>query len=50
MSRVCDEAWMDYLEMFNQCYTQYHKAVQLLARVDCLFSMATVARQPGYTR
>ncbi|KAK3732903.1 hypothetical protein QZH41_012683, partial [Actinostola sp. cb2023] len=49
MSRVCNEAWIDYLEMFNQRYTHYHKAVQLVAIVDCLVSLATVAKQPGYS-
>lgn len=50
LSRVCNQAWLEYLDMFNRNYTRYHKAVRLVAVTDCLMSLATVAKQPGYCR
>ncbi|XP_070542111.1 DNA mismatch repair protein Msh3-like isoform X2 [Ptychodera flava] len=46
----CNNAWMDFLESFGEHYHSYRNAIQLLATIDCLYSLATVAKQDGYCR
>jgi len=44
------QAWVNFLDQFAGRYDGYRAVVQELAGLDCLLSLGTVARQPGFTR
>ncbi|XP_019619134.1 PREDICTED: DNA mismatch repair protein Msh3-like [Branchiostoma belcheri] len=46
----CQQAWLNFVDTFCENYYQYKKAVDHLATLDCLFSLANVAKQDGYCR
>ncbi|XP_048583946.1 DNA mismatch repair protein Msh3 isoform X2 [Nematostella vectensis] len=48
LAQACQEAWLEFLDIFSTSYTRFHRAVKLVANLDCIMSLATVARQPGY--
>uniref|UniRef100_A0A8C3WW70 DNA mismatch repair protein MSH3 n=1 Tax=Catagonus wagneri TaxID=51154 RepID=A0A8C3WW70_9CETA len=46
----CSAEWLDFLENFSEHYHSLCKAVHHLATVDCIFSLAKVAKQGDYCR
>uniref|UniRef100_A0A8I5P1U8 MutS homolog 3 n=1 Tax=Papio anubis TaxID=9555 RepID=A0A8I5P1U8_PAPAN len=46
----CSAEWLDFLEKFSEHYHYLCKAVHHLATVDCIFSLAKVAKQGDYCR
>ncbi|XP_008851539.1 DNA mismatch repair protein Msh3 [Nannospalax galili] len=46
----CSAEWLDFLENFSEHYHALCKAVNYLATVDCIFSLAKVAKQGDYCR
>ncbi|XP_048187040.1 DNA mismatch repair protein Msh3 isoform X1 [Perognathus longimembris pacificus] len=46
----CSAEWLDFLEKFSEHYQSLCKAVHHLATVDCIFSLAKVAKQGHYCR
>ncbi|XP_057596264.1 DNA mismatch repair protein Msh3 isoform X1 [Hippopotamus amphibius kiboko] len=46
----CSAEWLDFLENFSAHYHCLCKAVHHLATVDCIFSLAKVAKQGDYCR
>uniref|UniRef100_H2PG02 DNA mismatch repair protein MSH3 n=1 Tax=Pongo abelii TaxID=9601 RepID=H2PG02_PONAB len=46
----CSAEWLDFLEKFSEHYHSLCKAVHHLATVDCIFSLAKVAKQGDYCR
>nr|XP_040129298.1 DNA mismatch repair protein Msh3 [Ictidomys tridecemlineatus] len=46
----CNTEWLDFLENFNKHYHSLCKAVHHLATIDCIFSLAKVAKQGDYCR
>jgi DNA mismatch repair protein MSH3 len=47
---LTNEAWNRFLESFVAQYDRFRVVVQRLAMLDCLYSLASVAKQPGYVR
>ncbi|KAI5804205.1 muts domain V-domain-containing protein [Peziza echinospora] len=50
LAAECDYAFKAFLEEISGKYQQLRDAVQALATLDCLCSLATVARLPGYVK
>lgn len=46
----CNAEWLGFLENFGEHYHTLCKAVDHLATVDCIFSLAKVAKQGNYCR
>ncbi|XP_037385883.1 DNA mismatch repair protein Msh3 isoform X2 [Talpa occidentalis] len=46
----CNSEWLDFLENFGEHYYSLCKAVHHLATLDCIFSLAKVAKQGSYSR
>ncbi|XP_042304508.1 DNA mismatch repair protein Msh3 isoform X3 [Sceloporus undulatus] len=46
----CNTEWLRFLDDFSDHYHAISKAVDHLATVDCIFSLAEVAKQGGYCR
>ncbi|KAJ6669855.1 hypothetical protein lerEdw1_000404 [Lerista edwardsae] len=46
----CNSEWLNFLDCFCEYYHSVSKAVGHLATVDCIFSLAEVAKQGGYCR
>ncbi|CAN0451266.1 unnamed protein product [Rangifer tarandus platyrhynchus] len=46
----CSAEWLAFLESFSEHYHSLCKAVHHLATVDCIFSLAKVAKQGDYCR
>uniref|UniRef100_A0A8D2H0L0 DNA mismatch repair proteins mutS family domain-containing protein n=2 Tax=Urocitellus parryii TaxID=9999 RepID=A0A8D2H0L0_UROPR len=46
----CNTEWLDFLENFSKHYHSLCKAVHHLATIDCIFSLAKVAKQGDYCR
>uniref|UniRef100_A0A5F5PLT9 DNA mismatch repair protein MSH3 n=1 Tax=Equus caballus TaxID=9796 RepID=A0A5F5PLT9_HORSE len=46
----CSAEWLEFLENFSEHYHSLCKAVHHLATVDCIFSLAKVAKQGDYCR
>ncbi|XP_064452366.1 DNA mismatch repair protein Msh3 isoform X3 [Mirounga angustirostris] len=46
----CSAEWLDFLENFSEHYHSLCKAVHHLATIDCIFSLAKVAKQGDYCR
>ncbi|KAG5458576.1 MAG: hypothetical protein BJ554DRAFT_1173 [Olpidium bornovanus] len=45
-----DRAYRAFLSSVADCYELFRDATKRLATLDCLLSLATVARQPGYVK
>ncbi|KAJ3603677.1 hypothetical protein NHX12_028421 [Muraenolepis orangiensis] len=46
----CQRAWNDFLHEFGEHYHTMKRAISHLATMDCLFSLAEVAKQGDYCR
>ena len=46
----CDKAYNDFMKRISMHYDTLRWIVSSIAEVDCLFSLAVVSSQPGYTR
>ncbi|XP_039238039.1 DNA mismatch repair protein Msh3 isoform X2 [Pipra filicauda] len=46
----CSAEWLNFLDRFSEHYHSVSKAIGHLATVDCLFSLALVAKQGDYCR
>ncbi|OWF46885.1 DNA mismatch repair protein Msh3-like [Mizuhopecten yessoensis] len=46
----CHRVWLEFLSSFGENYQSYKKAVQHLATLDCLFSLAAIAKHHDYCR
>ncbi|XP_057952533.1 DNA mismatch repair protein MSH3 isoform X2 [Malania oleifera] len=47
---VCRAAWDSFLREFGKYYAEFQSAVQALAALDCLISLAVLARNKNYVR
>ncbi|XP_073243311.1 DNA mismatch repair protein Msh3-like isoform X3 [Porites lutea] len=50
LSIAAQEAWLEFLALFSEGCSRYRRAVHCIATLDCLFSLAAVAKQPGFVR
>lgn len=50
LAAACDKAYMRLLAEISTRYQSFRDCIQSLALLDCLFSLAAVATQPGYTK
>jgi DNA mismatch repair protein MSH3 len=50
LAAACDSAYKDLLADISTKYQLFRDAIQNLATLDCLLSLATVATQPGYVK
>ncbi|KAJ7547890.1 hypothetical protein O6H91_08G108400 [Diphasiastrum complanatum] len=50
LSAACSRAWDSFLAEFSLHYVDFRAAVQALAGLDCLHSLAIVSRNQGYCR
>ena len=50
LSLACHQAWVEFLSLFSEGCFRYRRAVHSMATLDCLFSLAVVAKQPGFVR
>ncbi|XP_043833127.1 DNA mismatch repair protein Msh3 [Dromiciops gliroides] len=46
----CNTEWLNFLDHFSEHYHSLCKAVHHLATIDCIFSLAKVAKQGDYCR
>ncbi|XP_041042752.1 DNA mismatch repair protein Msh3 isoform X2 [Carcharodon carcharias] len=46
----CNAEWLKLLDQFGVHYHGIRNAISHLATIDCIFSLAAVAKQGGYTR
>uniref|UniRef100_A0A4W3I9U7 DNA mismatch repair protein MSH3 n=1 Tax=Callorhinchus milii TaxID=7868 RepID=A0A4W3I9U7_CALMI len=46
----CSVEWLNLLDQFGEHYHAIRKATSHLATIDCIFSLAAVAKQGGYCR
>ncbi|KAK1419429.1 hypothetical protein QVD17_28596 [Tagetes erecta] len=47
---VCRSAWHNFLNEFSKYYSEFQGAVQALAALDCIHSLALLARNKDYVR
>ncbi|KAJ6259854.1 hypothetical protein Dda_5496 [Drechslerella dactyloides] len=50
LANECDRAFKEFMGQISAQYQQYRDAVQSLATLDCITSLATVAQLPGYVK
>lgn len=50
LAAACDKAFQALLADIGSNYPSFRDATLALATLDCLVSLASIARQPGYTR
>ncbi|KAK3067026.1 Mismatch repair protein msh3, partial [Coniosporium uncinatum] len=50
LAAACDKAFVDLLAEIGTHYQEFRDAVQSLAVLDCLLSLAEIAGQPGYVK
>jgi DNA mismatch repair protein MSH3 len=50
LAAACDTAFKDLLAEISTKYQLFRDAIQNLATLDCLLSLATIAAQPGYVK
>ncbi|CRG91250.1 hypothetical protein PISL3812_08298 [Talaromyces islandicus] len=50
LAAACDKAFMDLLADISEKYQSFRDCIQALALLDCLCSLAAIAKQPGYTK
>lgn len=44
LTLVCRATWDNFLKEFSRYYSEFHAAVQALAALDCLHSLALLSR------
>ncbi|KAI3712545.1 hypothetical protein L1987_71103 [Smallanthus sonchifolius] len=47
---VCRSAWHNFLSDFSKYYSEFQSAVQAIAALDCIHSLALLARNKDYVR
>uniref|UniRef100_A0A0D9WBC2 DNA mismatch repair protein MSH3 n=1 Tax=Leersia perrieri TaxID=77586 RepID=A0A0D9WBC2_9ORYZ len=47
---ICKTTWHNFLMDFGKYYAQFQATVESLATLDCLYSLATLAKQNNYVR
>ncbi|KAL8239416.1 hypothetical protein R6Q59_015983 [Mikania micrantha] len=47
---VCRSAWHDFVNEFSKYYSEFQSAVQALAALDCIHSLALLAKNKEYVR
>uniref|UniRef100_K3Z3D0 DNA mismatch repair protein MSH3 n=1 Tax=Setaria italica TaxID=4555 RepID=K3Z3D0_SETIT len=47
---ICRSTWHKFLTDFSKYYAQFQAAVESLASLDCLYSLAVLAKQNNYVR
>ncbi|KAK3143330.1 hypothetical protein QOZ80_4AG0299040 [Eleusine coracana subsp. coracana] len=47
---ICRTSWHKFLMDFGKYYAQFQATVESLAALDCLYSLATLAKQNNYVR
>ncbi|XVF09858.1 hypothetical protein REPUB_Repub07fG0133200 [Reevesia pubescens] len=47
---ICRAAWDSFLREFGEYYVEFQAAVEALATLDCLHSLATLSRNKNYVR
>uniref|UniRef100_A0A0E0KWZ7 DNA mismatch repair protein MSH3 n=1 Tax=Oryza punctata TaxID=4537 RepID=A0A0E0KWZ7_ORYPU len=47
---ICRTTWHNFLMDFSRYYAQFQATVDSLATLDCLYSLATLAKQNSYVR
>ncbi|KAJ3015114.1 Mismatch repair protein msh3 [Thoreauomyces humboldtii] len=50
LTAACETAFRDFVKTIADQYEQLREVVLNMATMDCLFSLATVANQPGYCK
>lgn len=50
LANACDEAFVNLLTEIGADYQVFRDAIQSLAILDCICSLAEVAKQPGYSK
>jgi DNA mismatch repair protein MSH3 len=50
LAAACDKEFMRLLAEISTRYQSFRDCIQSLALLDCLFSLAAIANQPGYTK
>lgn len=50
LAGACDKAFSSFLGEISTQYQTFRDCIQSLASLDCLLSLAAVARQPGYVK
>lgn len=50
LSHICRAAWDSFLKEFGRYYSEFQAAVEALASLDCLHSLAILSRNKGYVR
>ncbi|XP_026389118.1 DNA mismatch repair protein MSH3-like isoform X2 [Papaver somniferum] len=50
LTAACRAAWDSFLDGFGKYYAEFQAAVQALAALDCLHSLATLSRNKNYVR
>jgi len=50
LDTVCQQAWLSFLGEFGAHYITFREVVQRIAVLDCLCSLASLARNPSYTK
>ncbi|KAK6344071.1 Mismatch repair protein msh3 [Orbilia brochopaga] len=50
LANECDRAFREFMAQISTQYQEYRDAVQSLATLDCIMSLATVAQLPGYVK
>ena len=50
LAAACDVAFADFLSEISTKYQGLRDCIQALATLDCLFSLAKIAGQPGYVK
>ncbi|KAF2671495.1 hypothetical protein BT63DRAFT_423698 [Microthyrium microscopicum] len=50
LAEACDIAFTRYLEQIGEYYRQFRDCIFGIATLDCLFSLAEIANQPGYCK
>ncbi|KAF3912129.1 hypothetical protein ABW21_db0205126 [Orbilia brochopaga] len=50
LANECDRAFREFMGQISNQYQEYRDAVQSLATLDCIMSLATVAQLPGYVK
>ncbi|KAL1822754.1 hypothetical protein ACET3Z_009532 [Daucus carota] len=50
LTHICRAAWDNFLKEFGRYYSEFQAAVEALASLDCLHSLAVLSRNKGYVR
>lgn len=50
LEMAAEEAWQSFLQQFCDKYALFRTVIRQLSVIDCLFSLATTAKLPGYCK